>query len=82
MAFGDTIDITHSDDSYDRLVAHINDKVQAMIKFDPKAPLPHRLIMTKKQKKMLRRYKMMKPMMGTVERLWLTPYNAMEVQVV
>lgn len=76
-----TINITKCPESYDELVERISNIVQLMINFDPKAELPNRIIMTKKQQKMLRRYKMMHQMYGTTRKLWLTPHNVMEVVV-
>jgi len=81
MAFLDTIDITNHTEMYDRLVAKISADV-ASTQQDPRPhALPDKIIMTKRQQKMLRRYKMMQQMMGTTQRLWLTPWNVMEVTV-
>lgn len=77
-----TINITGCDERYDELVDRINAIVQLMINFDPKAQLPNKLVMTKRQKKMLRRYEMMQQMMGTDNRVWVSPHNAMEVIIV
>ena len=80
MSFLDTISIVDCDDQYDQLVKRISFLVY-LTQDGKEQPLPEKLIMTKKQQKMLRRYPQMKAMYGTTQKYWLTPYNVMEVTV-
>lgn len=73
----DTVDITGWTEMYDRLVA----RIATAIPVGPDTPLPDKIIMTKRQQKMLRRYPQMSIMYGTTQRLWQTPHNVMEVTV-
>ncbi len=82
MSFMDTVNITKREEKYDKLVELIDLQVQAAITFDPNAPRPDKIIMTARQKKMLRRYPQMKTMHATTQKMWITDNNCMEMTVI
>jgi roadblock/LC7 domain-containing protein len=77
----DTIDIRELTEKYDELVAAIDGIVAIGQLQGDDRPLPDKIIMTKKQQKMLRRYKQMSTMFGTTQKLWLSEHCAMEVNI-
>lgn len=81
MSFLDTINITKLEQQYDKLVDEISDIVYQTQRNGRGDPLPNKIIMSKKQQKMLRRYPMMKSMYGTKQKYWLTEHNVMECVV-